>query len=163
MTYSEKIDTLFDIISDLNIGMLVSENAGSLRSRPMKAFPDQDTKTIWFLTKTGSAKVQEIVQDQDINISFACPKTQQYVSVSGAAHLSRDRKKIDDMWSDEMALWFECKKTDPAFAAICVSPSVAEYWQGEGNSLKRIWEITKAKATDTKPNLGENETVRIAS
>lgn len=163
MTYLEKIDTFFDIIHELEIAMLVSENNGALRSRPMKAFPDQDTQTIWFLTKTGAAKVQEIAQDQNINLSFACPKSRKYVSVSGKVTLSHDRKKIDEMWSDKMAVWFDCEKTDPGVTAICVVPSIAEYWEGEENDLKRIWEITKAKVTDAKPDIGENETVRIAS
>ncbi len=163
MTYSEKIDTLFNIIDELQTAMLVSENDGSLRSRPMKTFPDQDTHTLWFLTKTGSSKVQEIVQDQEINLSFACPKSKKYVSVSGQATLSRDQEKINAMWSDDMAVWFDCEKTDPGVAAICVAPTIAEYWEGEDNDLKRIWEITKAKITETKPDLGENETVRIAS
>ncbi|WP_371395336.1 pyridoxamine 5'-phosphate oxidase family protein [Fretibacter rubidus] len=162
MTYADKIENLFEIINDLNIGMLVSENGGELRSRPMKAFTDKDTNTIWFLTHTRSAKVLEISQDQDVNLSFACPKENNYVSVSGKASLSRDAEKIDDMWSDKMAVWFDCEKNDPAVAAICVSPTTAEYWKGEDSGLKRMWEITKAKVTDTKPDLGDNETVCLA-
>ena len=46
MTQTEKLDDLFDIIEDLEIGMLVSENDGNLRSRPMKAFPDEATNLL---------------------------------------------------------------------------------------------------------------------
>jgi len=162
MTQSDRIEDLFEIINDLEIGMLVSENGNELRSRPMKAFVDQKALNIWFLTKTASAKVQEITKDQDVNISFACPKTQNYVSVSGRANLSRDQAKIDEMWSDKMSVWFNCDKTDPTVSAICVTPSLAEYWDGESNTIKRTWEILKAKATDTKPDLGDNEKVHLA-
>ena len=51
MTQTEKLDDLFDIVEELSIGMLVSENNNELRSRPMKAFPDAQTHQIWFLTK----------------------------------------------------------------------------------------------------------------
>jgi len=163
MTQTEKLDDLFDIIEDLSIGMLVSENAGELRSRPMKAFPDTHTNQLWFLTKLGSPKIIEIATDSDVNISFACPKSQQFVSISGKAFISRDQEKIGDMWSDKMALWFDCEKTDPNVAAIRVIISAAEYWDGESNAIARMWEIAKAKVTGDKPDLGDNETVRLAS
>lgn len=162
MTYSEKLDDLFDIIDDLNIGMLVSENNGELRSRPMKAFTDSSTQTLWFLTKLDSPKVLEIANDSDVNISFACPKSQKYVSVTGTAFLSRDREHIDRMWSDDMAVWFDCDKADPNVAAIRVDIAVAEYWDGTSNSIARAWEVAKAKVTGDKPDLGDNETVRLA-
>jgi general stress protein 26 len=163
MTKTDKIEDLFELIQELNTGMLVSENEGELRSRPMKAFPNKKTNQIWFLTKTESSKILEIASDADVNISFACPKSQKYVSVSGKAFISRDQVKIDEMWSDKMALWFDCEKTDPNVAAIRVEPSTAEYWEGESNTIAVMWELAKAKVTGEKPDLGENETVRIAS
>lgn len=162
MTYSEKLDDLFEIINDLEIGMLVSENNGKLRSRPMKAFPDSDTNDLWFLTKLGSEKTSEIATDSDVNVSFACPKSHQYVSISGKAFITRDMEHIDRMWSDKMSVWFDCEKTDPNVAAIRVIPSIAEYWDGDNNAVTRMWEVAKAKLTGEKPDLGDNETVRLA-
>lgn len=162
MTTSETYKELYDIIDDLEIGMLVSETNGSLRSRPMKAFTQEHSNEIWFLTKLGSPKVTEIVTDSDINVSFSCPKAQKYVSVTGKAFVSREQSKIDMMWSDNMTVWFDCEKTDPNVAAICVVPSIAEYWDGKSSSIARVWEIAKAKVTGEKPDLGDNETVRLA-
>lgn len=162
MTQTEKLDDLFDIINDLSIGMLVSENDNTLRSRPMKAFTDKTTNQIWFLTKLGSPKVLEIATDSDVNISFACPKSQQYVSVSGKAFISRDKAQIDKMWSDDMSIWFDCEKDDPNVAALRIVPSIAEYWDGKSNAVARMWEVTKAKITGDKPDLGDNKTVRLA-
>lgn len=161
MTKTDKLDDLFEIIEDLGIGMLVSENHNELRSRPMKAFPDERTNEIWFLTQLGSPKVIEIATDSTVNISFACPKSQKYVSVSGKASITRDPVKIDEMWSDTMALWFDCERTDPNVAAIRVMPTTAEYWDGRSNAITRAWEITKSKITGDKPDLGESETVRL--
>lgn len=161
MTY--KVEGLFEIIDELDIAMLVSESGNELRSRPMKAFADTDTNEIWFLTKFGSPKILEIATDSDVNISFACPKSHQYVSISGKAFTSRNEDKIDEMWSEKMAVWFDCEKTDPNVAAIRVIPSIAEYWDGKSSSVARMWEITKSKLTGEKPDLGENETVRLAS
>jgi len=44
MTQSDRIEDLFEIINDLEIGMLVSEDGNKLRSRPMKAFVDQKAR-----------------------------------------------------------------------------------------------------------------------
>ena len=55
------------------------------------------------------------------------------------------------------------KKTDPNVAAIRVIPTIAEYWDVEFSAITRIWEIAKSKITGGKPDLGENETVRLAS
>lgn len=129
----------------------------------MKAFPDTQTNDIWFLTKLASPKILEIATDSNVNISFSCPKSHRYVSVSGRAFVSRDQEKIDEMWSDKMSLWFDCEKSDPSVAAIRVTPSVAEYWEGKSSAISRVWEIAKAKITDETPDLGENETVRLAS
>lgn len=161
MTQTEKLDDLFDIIEDLEIGMLVSESSGELRSRPMKAFPDESTNDIWFLTKFGSPKIVDIVTDSDVNISFSGPKAQKYVSISGKAFVSRQQAHIDKMWSDKMAVWFDCDKEDPNVVAIRVMPSAAEYWDGKSSAIARAWEITKAKVTGSKPDLGDNETIRL--
>lgn len=161
MTQTKKLDDLFDIIEDLEIGMLVSESSGELRSRPMKAFPDGSTNDIWFLTKLGSPKIVDIVTDSDVNISFSCPKAQKYVSVSGKAFVSRQQEHIDKMWSDKMAVWFDCEKEDPNVVAIRVMPSAAEYWDGKSSAITRAWEIVKAKVTGNKPDLGDNETIRL--
>lgn len=163
MNMTDKVEGLFEIIDELDIAMLVSESGNELRSRPMKAFGDTDTNEIWFLTKFGSPKILEIATDSDVNISFACPKSHQYVSISGKAFTSRNQDKIDEMWSEKMAVWFDCEKTDPNVAAIRVIPSIAEYWDGKSSSVARMWEITKSKLTGEKPDLGENETVRLAS
>jgi len=68
MTQSNSLNELFEIIDDLEIGMLVSETNGDLRSRPMKAFTEDHSNQIWFLTKLGSPKVTEIATDSDVNV-----------------------------------------------------------------------------------------------
>lgn len=162
MATTETKSDLFEIINNLEIGMLVSENESELRSRPMKFFTDEETNHLWCLTKFGSEKVYEIATDSDVNVSFACPKSQNYVSVSGKAYVRRDSEKIDMMWSDAMAVWFDCDKSDPNIAAIQVVPSTAEYWDGKSSTIARMWEIAKAKVTGDKPDMGDSAKVRLA-
>lgn len=162
MTNSKTADNLYEMIDDLEIGMLVSEHDGSLRSRPMKFFTDENTNRLWCLTKFGSDKVIEIVTDSDVNISFSCPKSQNYVSVTGKAFVTRDQDKIDMMWSDSMEVWFECSKSDPNVAAIEIIPSIAEYWDGKSSKIARIWEIAKSKVTGDTPDMGDNAKIKLA-
>ncbi len=40
---------------------------------------------LWFFTAAGSARVDEVQNDQHVNVTFARPEHSQYVSVSGCA------------------------------------------------------------------------------
>lgn len=155
------INEIFDIIDELGIGMLVTENNSELRSRPMKFHVDEDSGTLWSLTRLSSAKVQEMGLEQDVNLAFSCPETHQYVSVTGRAHLTQDSARIDNMWSNEAEMWFGCKKSDPDVCALKITPTAMEYWTSPSSTVVRVWEFTKAKVTGTTPDMGENEKVRL--
>jgi len=61
---------------------------------------------LWF-TYGGASKVDEI-KHQHVNVSYAEPKDQRYVSVSGTAQLVRDRQKIEELESAVQSL--VCKR-----------------------------------------------------
>ena len=75
---------------------------------------------IWFFTQASSHKVTEIEKLPKVNVSFADPDNQRYVSVSGAAQLVRDRTRIDELWRPEFKIWFPEGKDDPEIALLRV-------------------------------------------
>ena len=52
---------------------------------------------LWFFTQASSHKVLEIDHEHQVNLSYAQPDENRYVSVSGTATLVRDRAKIDEL------------------------------------------------------------------
>src|ERR1041384_4560723 len=104
----DDLQKLRELVKDIDFCMLttVDEN-GDLHSRPMSSNGDIDQNgDIWFFTSASSHKVSEIEKLPKVNVSFADPDNQQYISISGTAQLVRDREKIDELWKPEFKIWF---------------------------------------------------------
>ena len=117
------------LIKDVRVAMLTTSAAdGSMRSRPM-ATPDADFDgELWFFTRYHSGKSEEIQEKQKVNVSYAAPKTERFVSVSGTASLVRDPARIKDLWRGQYKEWFPEGKKDPELALLKVTVDRAEYW-----------------------------------
>ena len=44
---------------------------------------------------------------------------------------------------------------------VTVRPDQGQYWNGTSSKIAQIWEIAKAKATGSKPDMGDNAKVTI--
>lgn len=155
-------DKLYDLIEDLDTAMLVTENSGEIRSRPMKGKLYRDDGQIWFLSEKGSSKLIEMAQDRSCNLTYACPEKQTFVSVSGIGVERRDMGKIDDLWGPWAEAWMQCQKDDPKVTAICFTPTTAEYWDSPSSAIRQTWELAKAHITDEQPDHGDHAKVDIA-
>jgi general stress protein 26 len=117
--------------------------------------------TLWFFTGVGSDKVHEIKDDQHVNLSYANPKSQTYISVSGRARIVREREKIHELWSPELKAWFPEGKDDPQIALLEVQVDDAEYWDTPSNAMIHLVGMVKAVTTGQSYEPGENEKVRF--
>ncbi|SCZ32624.1 pyridoxamine 5'-phosphate oxidase family protein [Afifella marina] len=154
------IEEFFDLIEDVTVCMLTSRDGGELRSRPMGFDVDKSTHEFHLLTRKSSHKADELAAHPEVNLSFARPGRKEYVSVSGQAYLTTDKRLIDAVWFDDAESWFPGGKEDPDVAVIRVVPSSGEYWEGF-NALQRRWNLIKAKQAGEEPHLGENRKVAL--
>lgn len=153
-----------ELIKDIDFCMLttVDEN-GDLHSRPMSSNGDVDENgDIWFFTNASSHKVTEIEQLPKVNLSFADPDDQRYVSISGTAQLSRDRAKIDELWRPQFKIWFPEGKDDPEIALLRVSLEKAEYWDSPSSTIGYALSFVSSIVTGKQPNMGENKKVEFS-
>ena len=114
-TRSDDLEKLREMIKDIDFCMLttIDEN-GDLHSRPMSSNGAiEGDGDIWFFTGLASHKVNEVSSAPHVNLSFADPDNQRYVSVTGTAQLVRDRQKIEELWRPEFKMWFPEGKDDP--------------------------------------------------
>ena len=159
----DDLQKLRELVKDIDFCMLTTvDEGGDLHSRPMSSNGDIDPNgDIWFFTNASSHKVSEIAKLAKVNVSFADPDNQRYVSVSGRAQLDRDRKKIDELWRPEFKIWFPKGKDDPEVALLRIKLEKAEYWDSPSSTIGYALSFVSSLVTGKQPDLGENKKLEI--
>jgi general stress protein 26 len=121
-------EALGEAVKNIRVAMLTTqERNGGLRSRPMVcAGLDQDA--LWFITKEHTPKVAEAQAHQAVNVAFASPEKDAYVSVTGQAQVVRDHKLLQKLWSAELNRWFPQGVSDPDLALLRIDIQHLEQW-----------------------------------
>jgi general stress protein 26 len=152
---------LWDMIEDIEVCMLVTEDQGVLRSRPMWGQQKEFAGELWFFTHASAHKTLEVQQNQRVNLSYAEPKDQNYVSVSGTAELVRDKARFEEFWQETLTTWFPKGLDDPDLAMLKVTVEQAEYWDAPSSTMIHAYGYVKAKLTGHAPQAGDNEKVNV--
>lgn len=162
-TRSDSLAKLREMIEDIDFCMLTTiDERGDPHSRPMSSNGDIDQNgDLWFFTNASSHKVSEVEQSPKVNVSFADPENQRYVSVTGVAHLVRNREKIDELWRPEFKIWFPKGKDDPDIALLKVSLEKGEYWDSPSSTIGFALSFVSSLVTGKEPELGENRKVDL--
>jgi general stress protein 26 len=162
-TRENDLEKLREMIKDIDFCMLTTvDEGGDLHSRPMSSNGDIDADgDIWFFANASSHKVSEIAKLPKVNVSFADPDNQRYVSVSGTAQLVRDRAKIDELWRPEFKMWFPEGKDDPEVALLRISLEKAEYWDSPSSTIGYALSFVSSLVTGKEPDMGENKKVDL--
>jgi len=162
MTRANDLEKLRELVKDIDFCMLTTiDEGGDLHSRPMSSNGDIDADgDIWFFTSASSHKVSEINQLPKVNVSFADPENQRYISVSGTAQLVRDRAKIE-LWRPEFKIWFPEGKDDPEVALLRVSLEKAEYWDSPSSTIGYALSFVSSLVTGKQPDMGENKKIDL--
>jgi general stress protein 26 len=156
---TEDFRKLKELIKDIDFCMLTTiDERGDLHSRPMSSNGDIDPNgDLWFFTGASSHKVSEINDAPRVNISFADPSNQHYVSVTGRAQLVLDRNKIDELWREQFKMWFPEGKQDPNVALLRINIEKAEYWDSPSSTISYALNFVSAIVTGEEPDMGEHK------
>jgi general stress protein 26 len=162
-TQADNLEKLRDMIKDIDFCMLTTiDEQGDPHSRPMSSNGDIDPNgDLWFFTGLTSHKVNEVASSPKVNVSFAEPKNQRYVSVTGVAELVRDRKKIDELWRPEFKMWFPKGKDDPEVALLRISLEKGEYWDSPSSTIGYALSFVSSLVTGKEAEFGENKKVNL--
>lgn len=153
---------LNELIKDVRIAMLTTaETDGTLRSRPMGTQQVEFDGDLWFFTYASAGKVQEVQHDEHVNVSYANPDDQVYVSVSGSARLVRDRQKMEELWNPILKAWFPQGLDEPDIALLKVEVEQAEYWDSPNGTMVQLVGFVKALLTGRQADAGENEKLSL--
>jgi general stress protein 26 len=160
---TDAVQHLSELIHDIKVAMMTTvEDDGSLRSRPMwtheaKTFEGE----LWFFTRQHSHKVDELEHDHHVNLSYAEPKRDQYVSLSGRCSLVTDREKMEKLWTPALKAWFPEGLEDPELSLLRVSVEKAEYWDMPSSRMVQLAGLVKATVTGRPPEPGDNAKVNF--
>lgn len=153
----EEIETLRELIKDIDTAMLTTVTEEGLVSRPMKTQEVEFDGDLWFFTKKETSKYEEIRNDQDVNVAYA---GKSYVSVRGRAEIVEDIEKKKELWSKIYEKIMQTSYDDPDVILIKVKAEAAEYWE-EGNLIKRIAFFYKRITGKDSDSVDINETVEL--
>ena len=158
------IEKINDLVKGIKVAMLTTiDTDGSLRSRPLYTQEAEIDGDLWFFVDGDSAKGEEIARDSRVNVSYAEPKDQRYVSLSGTAEMLHDRAKIKELWSPVAKGWYPGGPEDPRIALLRVKVEKAEYWDSPSGKMVQLAGFLKAVITGERLEYaGENEKVELA-
>ncbi len=151
---------LAELIKDIRFAMLTTVAPdGTLRSRPMATQdPPFENGEVWFFTEEDAPKTAEIAREHQVNVAYAAPQDQSYVSLSGTATLVHDRAEIHRRWNPFVKAWFPKGPDDPNLALLRVRVITAEYWDAPAGRMSTLYAMAKSALTGSAPDhVGEHE------
>lgn len=154
----DPVRKLRKLTKNVRVAMLTTvAGDGSLRCRPMAAQESDAEGELWFFTRYNSGMSEEIQERQKVNVSYASPKNDRYVSISGTASLVRDPDRIKDLWRGELKEWFPDGKKDPDLVLLKITIDRAQFWDnGESRMVDLLPQAARrATAGERAPRMEE--------
>jgi general stress protein 26 len=153
----QQIERLGELIKDVRIAMFTTQRSdGRLVSRPVATQEVEFEGDLWFATAADSPKAREIAANPMVNVAYASPTSNVYISVAGRASLVHDPAKVAQLWSPAMKLYFPNGKDDPNLVLVKVQVESAEYWDGPGGAFGKALYFVLAAVNDDPGALTEN-------
>jgi general stress protein 26 len=158
--------TLWELIKDIRFAMFTTRHGnGHLHSRPMttqNSHLDQDANLWFFMSRKGDP-VGDLLADGTVNVTYADPNADSYVSVSGTASVVEDQAKKQQLWSKLAEAYFPQGVNDPDLGLVRVKITHATYWNVRESKLVQLYHMAKAVITGKPPvDMGEHEKIRMS-
>lgn len=158
----KKLEELYELIEGIEIAMFTSRRPdGRLVSRPMATQTQAQGSDLWFVTDIESHKLDELEFDPHVNLAYYRDRTKEWVSVSGIATVSQDRRAISELYRKDWKAWFGDEggernggPDDPRIALILVDVESVIYLKIDKPRPVVLFEVAKAMMTGTPPQVG---------
>lgn len=159
---SDDVKKVADLIRNIEVAMLTTIRPdGSIHSRPMMTQEADFTGELWFFARRSSSKIQDIAHDQDVNLAYADPGKQQYVSLYGKAQVVENADRARELWSDKYQVWFPEGPEDPDLVLLKVRAISAEYWDAPGGTVVNAINFIKGALGGGQDEDAVNQEVRV--
>jgi general stress protein 26 len=161
-TKHRDMEKLKDVIDGLDTAMFTTvTKEGRLVSRPLRMQEIDEDGAMWFVTDRNSHKTDEIHACPQVNMTFAAPADNTYVSVSGKATVLFDRARLQELWSPAMMVFYPDGLDDPDLCLLRVDMESAEYWDSPGGLVGNALYLAMAAITGDAGVLSENRSMDL--
>lgn len=159
----KKLEQLYQLIDGIEVAMLTSrDREGALVSRPMQTQARRAGTDLWFMTSVESGKVDDLIADPHVNLSYYKDGSREYVSVSGLAHITQDKTLIRELYKPDWKAWLgdeggdrDGGPDDPRIALIEVQADSASYLRVNESKLVTLFKVAAALVTGDPPDIGD--------
>ena len=166
MSHHTDEHTLWTLIKDIKFGMLTHRHAdGHLHSTPLTTQnkADDEGTALYFFISRQSEIATCIARDSNVNVAYAHPGDDRYVSVSGHTTIVEDQTKKDYLFTSFAKAWFPGGATDPDLALLQVNIGHAEYWDVKESKMMQLAKMAKAAMTgEPTKKLGEHKELNLS-
>lgn len=149
-------DILWRLVKDIKFSMFTTRHGnGHLHARPMttqnKLIDEQNL--LWFFMSKKDDTIADLRSDASVNITYADPGKDAYISVSGEATVVDDLAKKTALWTAFAKAWFPGGPEDPDLALVQVKIIHAHYWDVKSSKIVQLYEMAKAAITGKAPEI----------
>jgi general stress protein 26 len=123
--------------------------------QPMTAFVERDASQLWFFTRADTDLAQAAAQGGGAG-TFIFQGRDIWACLDGRLSIDNDRSRMDRYWNPHVAAWYPDGKDDPNLTLLRLDCEEAGVWIAEGGLVKYAWEVAKANASQTTPDVGEH-------
>ncbi len=157
--------TLWGLIKDIKFGMFTHRHEdGMLHSAPLttqNGKDDQGSVLYFFVSRAGDI-AHCVIRDGNVNVSYAHPGDDSYVSISGAAAIVENTAKKEALFTSFAKAWFPGGPTDPDLALLEVAIEHAEYWDVKESTMMQLAKMATAAITGKPPSgMGEHKELNM--
>lgn len=131
-------------------------------ARPMSVREVDELGRLWFLSADDSHKNAEIAKDPAVRLFFQGSEHSDFLELTGRATVSRDRARIEALWTPLIKTWFTQGVDDPRITVLMVEPEAGYYWDNKhGDTIAGIKMLIGAATGKTLDDSIEG-TVKVA-
>ena len=163
----KKLDDLYKLIDGIETAMMTTRRPdGHLVTRPMQVQRRTAGTDLWFVTNVESEKLEELATDPHVNLGFYKDRTREWVSVSGTAVITKDKRLIHDLYQPDWRAWFgdeggerDGGPDDPRLALILVEAHSVHYSKSNRPMPLVLFEVAKGIVTGQPPKVADERSL----
>ncbi len=123
-----------------------------LTTRPMSTRAVDENGDLWFFSRKGSNKNEEITADNRVQLFFSNNSSYEFLTLYGIATIIKDDAKAKELWSAIAKTWFNEGYDDPELTLLKIVPKDGHYWDTKDGKIISLFKMVAGAITGKEMN-----------